>query len=191
MATTKKTAAPSRAPASPLLGGLSPGEFLACHWQKRPLLVRGAVPGFGGIVDRDQLLALATREDATSRLVIQHARRKGGGSSTGRWERHDGPFGALDTGNYDQIRIVRLNHDSVRGFISLQIEYGRTINSVWTPGFAPAGKQTNFHIDGQAYTDLVTDSEPLDANEKTYDAVRRGLFEWLSANNHIAAGSIV
>ena len=26
-----------------LLGGLSPATFLAKHWQRRPLLVRGAV----------------------------------------------------------------------------------------------------------------------------------------------------
>jgi len=49
------------------------------------------VPGFQGLFDRDTFLALATRDDASSRLVIQHPRRR-----TRRWERHDGPFGALD-----------------------------------------------------------------------------------------------
>jgi 50S ribosomal protein L16 3-hydroxylase len=73
-----------------LLGGLAPRAFLAEHWQKRPLLVRQAIPGFDGIVGRDQLLALATREDATSRLVIEHPKRR-----RGRWERHDGPFAGL------------------------------------------------------------------------------------------------
>ena len=29
----------------PLLGGLSPQQFMKRHWQKKPLLVRGAVPG--------------------------------------------------------------------------------------------------------------------------------------------------
>jgi 50S ribosomal protein L16 3-hydroxylase len=29
-----------------LLGGLSPQAFLRRHWQKRPLLVRRALPGF-------------------------------------------------------------------------------------------------------------------------------------------------
>ena len=33
-----------------LLGGLSPAAFLRAHWQKRPLLVRQAIPGFRGIV---------------------------------------------------------------------------------------------------------------------------------------------
>ena len=73
------------------LGGMTPAEFLRDHWQKRPLLVRQAVPGFDGIIDRDAFLALACREEVTSRLVIQHPRRK-----KSRWERFDGPFDALD-----------------------------------------------------------------------------------------------
>jgi 50S ribosomal protein L16 3-hydroxylase len=76
----------------PLLGGLSPGAFLRAHWQKRPLLVRQAIPGFAGIVSRDAFLALATRADARSRLVLHHPRR----APARRWERHDGPFGALE-----------------------------------------------------------------------------------------------
>ena len=75
----------------PLLGGLSPAAFLRAHWQKRPLLVRQAIPGFRGIVSRDAFLALATRDDARSRLVVHHPRRP----RARRWERHDGPFGAL------------------------------------------------------------------------------------------------
>jgi 50S ribosomal protein L16 3-hydroxylase len=75
---------------SEVLGGLSPSSFLRKHWQKRPLLVRQALPGFAGIVDRDALLALATRSDATSRLILEHPRRRS------RWERHDGPFLSLD-----------------------------------------------------------------------------------------------
>ena len=70
-----------------LLGGLSPKAFLREHWQKRPLLVRQAMPGFTGLLDREQLLSLALRPDATSRLVLEHPRRRA------RWERHDGPFG--------------------------------------------------------------------------------------------------
>src|SRR3954454_8291601 len=75
-----------------LLGGMTPATFLREHWQKRPLLVRQAIPGFRGIVSRDALLALATRDDARSRLVIHHPRR----APARRWERHDGPFGALE-----------------------------------------------------------------------------------------------
>jgi 50S ribosomal protein L16 3-hydroxylase len=73
-----------------VLGSISPSLFLRRHWHKRPLLVRQAVPGFAGLVDRDDFLALATRPEATSRLVMHHPRRRQ------RWERHDGPFGALE-----------------------------------------------------------------------------------------------
>jgi len=34
--------------ALPLLGGLSPARFMKRHWQKKPLLVRAAVPGNPG-----------------------------------------------------------------------------------------------------------------------------------------------
>jgi 50S ribosomal protein L16 3-hydroxylase len=73
-----------------ILGGMRPSAFLREHWQKRPLLIRQALPGFAGILDRDALLRLATRPDATSRLVLEHPRR------ASRWERHDGPFASLE-----------------------------------------------------------------------------------------------
>src|SRR5581483_3975048 len=75
---------------SALLGGLAPAAFLRDHWQKRPLLIRQALPGFTGFLDRDAVLGLATRSDAISRLVVEHPRRRA------RWERHDGPFLGLD-----------------------------------------------------------------------------------------------
>ena len=66
-----------------LLGGLPPRRFLAQHWQKKPLLVRAALPGFGGVLTPAKLLTLACRDDAQSRLVIRNAHR---------WEAHEGPF---------------------------------------------------------------------------------------------------
>lgn len=52
-----------------LLGGISPETFLAEYWQKKPLLIRQALPGFGDWLDRDSLSLLAQRDDAESRLV--------------------------------------------------------------------------------------------------------------------------
>ncbi|HEX4456793.1 MAG TPA: cupin domain-containing protein, partial [Polyangia bacterium] len=75
-----------------ILGRLSPAAFMRDYWQQKPLLIRQALPGFGGIVDRDALSRLATRSDATSRLVIEHPRRRG----PDHWERADGPFATLD-----------------------------------------------------------------------------------------------
>jgi 50S ribosomal protein L16 3-hydroxylase len=65
------------------LGGLSAQEFLRRHWQKRPLFVRGALPGFRGVATRAQLARLAARADVESRLV----HRRGA-----RWSVEHGPL---------------------------------------------------------------------------------------------------
>ena len=65
------------------LGGLTAREFLRRHWQKRPLLARGALPGFRGVASREQLLRLAARPDVESRLI----RRSGA-----RWSVVRGPL---------------------------------------------------------------------------------------------------
>ena len=54
-----------------LLGGLTPTQFMRRHWQKKPLLVRQAIPGFEPILSRQELVDLAGREDVESRLVVQ------------------------------------------------------------------------------------------------------------------------
>lgn len=66
-----------------LLGGLTPGQFMRRHWQKKPLLVRGAIPGFAPLLPRDELFALAGRDEVESRLVV----RKGE-----RWSLRKGPL---------------------------------------------------------------------------------------------------
>jgi 50S ribosomal protein L16 3-hydroxylase len=53
----------------PPLGGLSPRIFLRDYWQKRPLLVRQAFPGFTGVLDKRALFALAAGDEAESRLI--------------------------------------------------------------------------------------------------------------------------
>lgn len=52
-----------------LLGGIDPAHFLEEYWQKKPLLIRQAVPGFKGLVSRDRLFELACDPDVESRLV--------------------------------------------------------------------------------------------------------------------------
>lgn len=71
---------------SALLGGLSPEQFLSDYWQKKPLLVRQAIPGFpgvSGLSSREQLLALACSDEAEARLVE---------CSNGSWSLISGPF---------------------------------------------------------------------------------------------------
>jgi 50S ribosomal protein L16 3-hydroxylase len=67
----------------PLLGGLAPSTFLRRYWQKRPLLVRRALPDFRGALNVRSLAALAARADVESRLV--EGRR-------GRWQVSEGPI---------------------------------------------------------------------------------------------------
>ncbi|MDQ8019662.1 MAG: cupin domain-containing protein [Bordetella sp.] len=59
----------------PLLGGLTPDRFMRRHWQKKPLLVRQAMPGIVPPVARQRLFELAGEEGVESRLVEHDARR--------------------------------------------------------------------------------------------------------------------
>jgi len=56
-----------------LLGGLSPDRFMKRHWQKKPLLVRQAMPGVQPPLSRPALFDLAAREGVESRLVARSA----------------------------------------------------------------------------------------------------------------------
>jgi 50S ribosomal protein L16 3-hydroxylase len=64
-----------------VLGGLTPAQFMRRHWQKKPLLVRGA--SAVAPLDRTTLFALAARDDVESRLV----QRDGAG-----WRLQQGPI---------------------------------------------------------------------------------------------------
>lgn len=57
-----------------LLGGLSPQQFMRRHWQKKPLLVRQALPMHRPFVSRAELFALAASEDVESRLIVRDGR---------------------------------------------------------------------------------------------------------------------
>jgi len=65
-----------------MLGGLTAEQFLSEYWQKKPLLVRNALPGFTGLLTRDELLELSCRDDVESRFVSQ----------AGGWTIAHGPF---------------------------------------------------------------------------------------------------
>src|SRR5664279_3761604 len=66
-----------------LLGGLSASEFMRRHWQKKPLLVRGALPGVLPAIDAKRLFALAAQEGVESRLVV---------NVDDRWTSRPGPL---------------------------------------------------------------------------------------------------
>jgi len=72
--------------ALPLLGGISPQVFMKRYWQKKPLLVRQAVPDFKPLLNRTELFELAANEDAQTRMVIQEPGKAPG------WRFKQGPF---------------------------------------------------------------------------------------------------
>ena len=67
-----------------LLGGLSAAQFMRSHWQKKPLLVRQAIPGFVPPVARAALFDLAAQDGVESRLVQ---------NIDGVWKLQSGPVG--------------------------------------------------------------------------------------------------
>ena len=62
-------------------------HFLARHWQREPLLIRNAIPGFSTPLPADELAGLAMEADIESRIIENR---------DGQWLLHHGPFGAGD-----------------------------------------------------------------------------------------------
>lgn len=88
-----------------LLGGLSVARFLKEYWQKKPLLIRQAIPGFKGLLDPRQLIALACDPDAQARAVV-HRRNK--------WELYHAPFEPDDFSGMEKLKwtvlVQGVNH---------------------------------------------------------------------------------
>jgi len=67
-----------------VFGELTAQQFLERHWQKSPLLVPGALPGFRSPLSADELAGLACEPEVESRLVL--------GSRETTWQLEHGPF---------------------------------------------------------------------------------------------------
>lgn len=65
--------------------GMAPRAFLRDYWHKRPLLIRGAFPGYVSPVEPEDLAGLACEEGVLARL-IQHDRARDA------WTVRSGPF---------------------------------------------------------------------------------------------------
>jgi 50S ribosomal protein L16 3-hydroxylase len=66
-----------------LLNNLTPAQFLAEYWQKKPLLIRGAIPNFTGLMSPNDLAGLACEDDVQARIIRQ---------SKGKWSVQSSPF---------------------------------------------------------------------------------------------------
>lgn len=97
-----------------LLGGLSPSQFMKRHWQKKPLLVRNAIPGFVPCVGRSELVALAGQEGVESRLIVD---------SPKGWQMKHGPLSKRSLPPFSQkkwtflVQGVDLHHDGVHALM--------------------------------------------------------------------------
>ena len=83
-AATRPSAVPSIDLPLTLLGGLSPATFMRRYWQKKPLLIRQAMPGFQPLLSRTALFGLAADEAVESRAIVR--------APDGRWQLRHGPF---------------------------------------------------------------------------------------------------
>ena len=69
-----------------LLGGISAATFMKKYWQRKPLLVRQAFPGFTPPLSKSALRKMSKRDDVESRLIWKEQ---------GRWQMEPGPFSSL------------------------------------------------------------------------------------------------
>lgn len=94
-----------------LLNGLTPAQFMAEYWQKKPLLIRGAIPDFKGMLTPDELAGLACETEVPSRLIQfdpAHAHEgKGWQVAQGPFDEED--FAALPTQHWTLL-VQGMNH---------------------------------------------------------------------------------
>jgi len=64
--------------------GLTTQKFLDEYWQKKPLLIRDALPGFKTPVSPDELAGMSLEEGTTPRIITQDA--------NGQYQLEHGPF---------------------------------------------------------------------------------------------------
>jgi len=104
----------------------------------------------------------------------------------------------LDAGDmspdvYDYIKITRQVHDARRLNIMLDLEYGTVIDGLFIAGsVSPSGETypTHVTISDADYITMVTTHISNDG-ELTYEAVKRGLYEYLQTNYPALAGTVV
>ncbi len=95
------------------LGELSPEQFLAEYWQKKPCLIRQAITDFKPLLDGDDLAGLACEEMAESRLIT-------GTVEAADWEVTNGPFTDADFASLPEQNWTLLVQDVEKHYAPLQ-----------------------------------------------------------------------
>jgi 50S ribosomal protein L16 3-hydroxylase len=97
-----------------LLGNLSPSQFMRRYWQKKPLLIRQAIPNVEAPLSRDDFFELADQDEVEARLIT-HFRNK--------WQLEHGPFAADELPSLKQrawtllVQGVDLHDDRARALL--------------------------------------------------------------------------
>jgi len=81
--------------------GIPVEEFLRDYWQKRPLLIRQAIPNFESPISPDELAGLACEEHVESRIIME----KGGKTP---WQLRNGAFTEKDFSRLPQTHWTLL-----------------------------------------------------------------------------------
>lgn len=75
---------------------ITPEQFLAEYWQKKPLLIKQGLPQLVGMFEPDDMLGLALEEDASARLLTQAATKQNGQP---QWQLKKSPLTEADFDN--------------------------------------------------------------------------------------------
>lgn len=76
-----------------LAEGITPEQFLAEYWQKKPLLIKQGLPQLIGMFEPEDILGLALDEDAAARLLTQAATKP---DNAPQWQMKKSPLTEAD-----------------------------------------------------------------------------------------------
>ncbi|NYT62089.1 cupin domain-containing protein [Alcaligenaceae bacterium] len=100
-----------------LLGGITPQEFMRDYWQRRPLLIRQAIPGFQPSLSIADIKELVKREEVESRLIWRDDQG---------WSMKTGPFNRLPSASKPNWSVLAQSvdlHDDATAALMRQFRF--------------------------------------------------------------------
>jgi 50S ribosomal protein L16 3-hydroxylase len=127
-----------------LLNSLTPTQFLAEYWQKKPLLIRKAIPNFTGLLTPNDLAGLACEDDVQARIIR---------NNKGNWRVQNSPFEETDFAKLPKrdwtLLVQSVNHYLPEAAYLLAqfnfIPHARLDDLMVS--YAPAGGGVGAHVD--------------------------------------------
>jgi len=83
-----------------ILGDISIDTFLNEYWQKKPLLIKNAMPQIAGLLEPEDIKELALEEDVQARLLMQNPK------NTEQWRVKKSPFVGNDLKNLPPLHTL-------------------------------------------------------------------------------------